>query len=316
MNPFVAQPTYKPFQFPSMVKRAEDHESLHWVEAEIDLGNDIIQWSDGTLSQAEKAHVTQILRLFTQTDVQVGQNYCDFFIPKFKNNEIRQMLMSFAAREGIHQRAYALLNDTLGFPDSEYETFLQYKEMVSKIQFAQLGDTETPSGLALTVARSVMLEGISLFGSFIMLLNYQRFGKLLGTSKIAEWSLRDETQHAEGMTDLFQELCKANPEIVDDEFKRSIYSDVRNVVYLEDKFIDLVYSGGEVEGLSACEVKEYVRYVADERLKGLGMKPQYNVDNPLPWLASVLSEGQTNFFEQRVSEYSAGGMSGDWGWDA
>jgi ribonucleoside-diphosphate reductase beta chain len=306
--------TYKPFTFPNLVQRAVDHEKIHWHEEEIDLGEDVSQWNDGTLTNAEKSHIRQILRLFTQTDAQVAQNYCDFFIPTFKNNEVRQMLLAFASREGIHQRAYALLNDTLGFPDEEYKAFLEYHEMSNKIVFAKIGDTSSPEGLARTLARAVALEGVSLFGSFVMLLNYQRFGKMKGMCKIAEWSLRDETQHAEGLSELFKEQCKAYPQVVNNSFKKAIYDDFRTVIALETEFIDLAFDGGGIEGLTSGEVKQYLMYIADERLKGLGMKPNWEVDNPLPWLDYVLSEGQTNFFEQRVSEYSVAGMKGDWGW--
>ena len=126
---------FKPFSYPWAMQYATEHEKIHWGEWELNLQDDVSQWKMGQVTEQEKNHVTQILRLFTQSDVAVGGNYCDLFIPKFKNNEIRNMLLSFANREGTHQRAYALLNDTLGFPDSEYEAFLDYKQMVEKIEF-------------------------------------------------------------------------------------------------------------------------------------------------------------------------------------
>ena len=111
------------------------HEKAHWIEEEVDLSEDVTDWKGGKMSDVEKEYVTNILRLFTQSDVAVGQNYFDQFIPKFKNNEVRNMLGSFATREGIHQRAYALLNETLGLPDSEYHAFLEYQEMADKIDY-------------------------------------------------------------------------------------------------------------------------------------------------------------------------------------
>lgn len=119
-----------------------------------------------------------------------------------------------------------------------------------------------------------------------------------------------------GMSQLFLQYCKENPQVVTDDLKTSIYDLYRQAVAAEDKFLDLVYEMGEPEGLSKEEVKTYIRYIADRRLVQLGMKPNWDIEeNPLPWLDWVLAEGQTNFFEQRVSEYSVAGMSGDWGWD-
>ena len=101
---------YKPFFNVWAMQIAEEHEKLHWHTGEVKLQEDVDQWKKGDITDEEKNHITQILRLFTQSDVQVGQNYCDLFIPKFRNHEIRNMLMSFANREGTHQRDYALLD--------------------------------------------------------------------------------------------------------------------------------------------------------------------------------------------------------------
>lgn len=307
--------TYKPFHYPEFMEAARKHELIHWHEDEIELGEDVEQWNNGSLSKEEVNQITQILRLFTQTDTQVGQNYCDLFIPVFKNNEVRCMLLSFASREGIHQRAYALLNDTLGLPDEEYRAFLEYEEMADKIEFMQENDVSTDEGIALALAQTVCNEGMSLFSAFVMLLNYQRFGKMKGMCKITEWSLRDETQHVDGMAQLFKKYCRQNKEVVTDGLKKKVYQMYRNAVELEEKFIDLVFEMGGTEGLAKEEVKQYIRYIADRRLNQLGMKANWGVkENPLPWLDWVLREGHTNFFEQRVSEYNVAGLEGDWGW--
>ena len=168
---------YKPFQYPWAIEATEEHEKIHWGTWEAELQEDVNQWKGQGLSSEEKNHITQILRLFTQTDVQVGGNYCDLFIPVFKNNEIRNMLLSFANREGTHQRAYALLNDTLGLAEREYWAFLEYEEMANKIEFMQSSSVSSKKGIGLSLAQSVCNEGMSLFSAFVMLLNYQRFGK-------------------------------------------------------------------------------------------------------------------------------------------
>ena len=308
--------TYKPFQYPWAVEMTKKHEEIHWIEDEAELSEDVQDWRT-KLTDPEKEFITQVLRLFTQSDVQVGENYHEFLIPKFKNNEIRNMLSSFATREGVHQRAYALLNDTLGLPDEEYHAFLEYKAMADKIDFMSNGDTSSHTGLALALAQSVFNEGMSLFASFVMLLNFQRFGKMKGMGTIVEWSIRDETMHVQGNAKLFREFCEEHPRIVNDELKSKIYSMALEAVKLEDRFIELAYNGHEIQGLTKEEVKQYIRHIADRRLLQLGMKPKFNAkDNPLPWLDWVLNgASHDNFFEKRVTEYSVVGMEGDWGWD-
>jgi glutaredoxin 3 len=308
--------TYKPFLYPWAVELTKKHEEIHWIEDEAELSEDIQDWRT-KLNESEKEFITQVLRLFTQSDVQVGENYHEFLIPKFKNNEVRNMLSSFASREGVHQRAYALLNDTLGLPDEEFHAFLEYKEMADKIDFMSNGDTSTQTGLALALAQSVFNEGMSLFSSFVMLLNFQRFGKMKGMGTIVEWSIRDETLHVQGNAKLFREFCVEHPRIVNDELKSKIYEMAKNAVRLEDRFIDLAYNGHEVQGLSKEEVKAYIRHIADRRLLQLGMRTKFKQkDNPLPWLDWVLNgASHDNFFEKRVTEYSVVGMEGDWGWE-
>ena len=309
--------TYKPFKYPWAVEYATEHEKLHWGEWEAKLQDDLTQWKT-KLSKQEINHITQILRLFTQSDVAVGTNYLEHYIPRFKNNEIRAMLSSFANREFVHQRSYALLNDTLGLPEEEFSAFADYEQMQEKLEFMANIDTSSYSGLAQAVARSAINEGMSLFSAFVMLINYTRFGKMRGMGEIVQWSIRDETMHAEGMTKLFRVFCEEHPRIVNDEFKEQIYGMVREAVALEDKVIDLAYEMGPIEGLTAEEVKEYIRYIADRRLIQLGLKGNYGVkENPLEWLEPLISStSHDNFFETVVTEYNADGLDGDdWGWN-
>ena len=306
--------TYKPFHYPWAVEITTRHEKVHWIEDELDLSEDVADWKSGKMSAIEKEYVTNILRLFTQSDVAVGQNYFDQFIPKFKNNEVRNMLGSFATREGIHQRAYALLNETLGLSDAEYHAFLEYQEMADKIDFMMDSDPNTQRGLGLCLAKSVFNEGVALFASFVMLLNFQRYGKMKGMGKVVEWSIRDESIHVEGVAKLFKAYCNEFPRIVDDEFKQTIYEMARQAVKLEDAFVDLAYKLGPIEGLDEKEVKKYIRYITDRRLLQLGLKTNFKVkENPLPWLEWILNGADhTNFFENRVTEYEVAGLKGKW----
>ena len=171
-------------------------------------------------------------------------------------------------------------------------------------------------GLGLALAKSVFNEGVSLFASFIMLLNFQRFGKMKGCGKIVEWSVRDESMHVEGIAHLFRAYCSENARIVDNDFKKKIYEMSTKIVELEDKFIDLAYKKGDIEGLPKKDVKEYIRYIADRRLLQLSLKPNYGVkENPLAWLDWVLNGVEhANFFENRATEYNKGTVTGNL-WD-
>lgn len=315
--------TYKPFYYPWAMEYAEKHEKIHWGTWEAKLQEDVKQWKNGGLTDQERKHITSILRIFTQSDCAVAGNYCDQFIPVFKNNEIRNMLLSFANREGTHQRAYALLNDTLGLAEEEYSSFLSFTEMREKIEFMQEtgihNDHPTLKAIGTSLAQAVCNEGMSLFSAFVMLLNYQRFGKMKGMCEIVEWSIKDETIHTEAMTKVFQTFCEENPRVVNNELKKQIYTNFTRAVQLEDALVDLIYENDENEicTLKGKDIKTYIRYLADRRLLQLGLKPIFEQkDNPLPWLDWIVSgDSFKNFFEGVVTDYNASGMTGEWGWD-
>ena len=86
------------------------------------------------------------------------------------------------------------------------------------------------------------------------------------------------------------------------------------MVELEDKFIDLAFAMGPMEGLSSNDVKKYIRYIADRRLISLGMKGIFRVKkNPLTWVEEMINAPtHTNFFENRSTDYARGATTGDW----
>lgn len=299
--------------YPEFVEITKLHEESHWHEGEVKLQQDVEDWKLGRVSEQEKRFINSVLRLFTQSDVAVGSDYYDCLIPAIRNNEARNMLGSFAGREGVHQRAYALLGDTLGFGEDFYYEFLEYKEMEEKIEFMLDMDNSTPQALAKSIAKQVLCEGVCLFASFAMLLNFQRRGLLMGMGSVNQWSVRDESLHVRGLAALFRQLIKEHPYIVTDWFKKDLYDTARELVRLEDKFIDLVFEEGGVEGITADETKQYIRSVCDYRMEQLGFKKEYGVKNPFDWLDWVLSNTKMeNFFETNTTGYSKNAMVGSY----
>lgn len=304
--------TYAP-KYGAFVEITKRHEESHWHEGEVKLQQDVEQWKNGTISDDEKYFINSILRLFTQSDVAVGSDYYDNLIPVIKNNEARNMLGSFAGREGVHQRAYALLNDTLGFGEEFYSEFLEYGEMKEKLEFMMDMKNTSHKEIAKSLAKQVLCEGVCLFASFAMLLNFSRQGKLMGMSDINQWSIRDESLHVEGLSSLFRTFIAEHPRVVSDTFKRELYDAARECIRLEDGFVDLAFSKGGISGITAEETKQYIRSVCDYRMQQLGMKPEYNVKNPFDWLDWIVSPNTIeNFFESNTTGYSKGSMKGEY----
>jgi len=305
---------YKPFNYPWAFEKYKLQQQMHWLPSEVNLADDIRDYKE-KLTVGNRKLITQIFRFFTQADVDVCAGYAQHYLPIFKQPEVRMMLVSFASMEAVHQEAYSLLLETLGFPDEEYQMFLEYKEMVDKHEYLSHFGTRNPTDLAKTMAiYSAFTEGVQLFSSFAILLNFPRHNLMKGMGQIVTWSVRDESLHVEGMTQLFRTLIKENQYVWNDELKYEIYCAAERTVELEDAFIDLCFKDAEVPDLTSEEVKEYIRYIADRRLLGLGMKKIFgSTTNPLTWLDYMLNGVEhTNFFENRATEYSKASTTGNW----
>jgi ribonucleoside-diphosphate reductase beta chain len=279
----------------------------------VPLGEDVKDWAS-KLSDEERNLLTQIFRFFTQSDVEVNDNYMERYARVFKPNEIKMMLSAFSNMETVHIAAYALLLETIGMPESEFAAFLEYEEMKAKHDYMAEFGVDSIEDILRTVAMfGAFTEGLQLFASFAMLMNFPRFNKMKGMGQIVTWSVRDESLHCEGMIKLFHAFAKEThaltPKIKDD-----IVENCRTVVAMEDKFIDLAFELGPVEGMTPDDIKKYIRYIADWRLGQLGLPKLYGVnEHPIPWLTAILNGVEhANFFEARATEYSKAATRGDW----
>lgn len=344
-----ARQNFQPFEYQWAFEAFKVHEEMHWLPNEATaLPHDIDDYKN-KLTDEERSLVTQILRFFTQTDIDVANGYTKVYMPKFKKPELLMAMASFAAREAVHVFAYSQVVDTLGFGEGEYTKFMDYAEMRDKHEF--LWDTpfeirkdwdKNPSeyklipmcvvqggrdagfkdekieeifNLAYGLAKfSAFAEGLQLFSSFAMLLNFKRFGLMKGMGSIVAWSVRDESLHVETMIRVFNELTKDYPWLWTKQFRSMLQDLAKQMVELEFKFIDLAYRNEqdgsliELRGLPKDDIKNFVRLTADQRLEQLGVEKIYNVDkNPIPWFnILVAGDEHANFFEQRGTAYAKG----------
>jgi ribonucleoside-diphosphate reductase beta chain len=315
MSLLSAEPIFKPFHYPWAYDAWKMQQQIHWLPEEVPMGDDVQDWKK-KLTEQERHLLTQIFRFFTQADIEVNNCYMKNYARIFKPTEIQMMLSAFSNMETIHIDAYSHLLDTLGIPEVEYQAFMKYKEMKDKYDYMQGFNVDTKMDIAKTLAVfGAFTEGLQLFASFAMLLNFQRFGKMKGMGQIVAWSVRDETLHTISIIKLFKTFISENPEIWNKELQDFLYQACKDIVEHEDAFIDLAFRfEGAIEGMTDNNVKSYIRFIADRRLNQLGLKSIYNIPkNPLPWLDEILNAPEhTNFFENRVTEYAKSATEGSW----
>ena len=313
MSLLEARNSYKPFEYPWAYDFWKRQQQIHWMPEEVPLGEDCRDWAQN-ISEHERNLLTQIFRFFTQADVEVQDCYHDKYSRVFKPTEIKMMLAAFSNMETVHIAAYSHLLDTIGMPESEYSAFLEYEEMSDKHNYMHQFSVDTDEDIARTLAMfGGFTEGLQLFASFAMLMNFPRFNKMKGMGQIVSWSVRDESLHCEGIIKMFHTFCEER-NCLTKAVKEDIIDICQKTVRLEDAFIDLAFEMGPVNGMSAKEIKRYIRYIADWRLKQLGLQEIYMIeDHPLPWLTPLLNGVEhANFFETRATEYSKGATTGNW----
>ncbi len=314
MSLLSASPVYKPFKYPWAYDAWLQQQRIHWLPEEVPLADDVSDWNR-KLTKSERNLLAQIFRFFTQSDIEVNNCYMKHYSQVFQPTEVQMMLAAFSNMETVHVAAYSHLLDTIGMPEVEYQAFLQIKEMKDKYDYMQKFNTKTKIDIAKTLAIfGGFTEGLQLFATFAILLNFPRFNKMKGMGQIVTWSARDESLHTESIIKLFNTFVAENPDIDNEELKRDLYVACNTMIEHEDAFIDRAFELGSVEGLRGEEVKKYIRYIADIRLNQLKLQPIYHIaQNPLPWMDEMLNAVEhTNFFENRATEYSKASTKGTW----
>lgn len=321
MSIFVESKSYRPFVYPWAVEAAKKHAiDMSWDVHQLELQDDLRQYNTaGGLATPTVSHLTNkyiidtSLLVFTELDRTVACGYIEL-LQYVKNNEIKNLLLTFASREVVHQRAYAIAAETFGFSDAQWVAFQSYKAMRDKLDVmgerALTGRDEYKACVKLAVI--LLGEGIGLFAAFMYLLNQKRSGIMMGFNDVNQWSLNDEQDHVENNIKI---LFAAMEDLTVEE-KSSLFAFIKELIarYVEAEhhFIDLLTEKGDAEDLTKEDAKEHIVFLGEYREYQLGLRDASTVRrNPVEWMEWMLSAGRhDNFFEKRVSEYTHGGLKG------
>ena len=306
--------TFKPFEYEKAYDFWVLQQMSHWNHLEISMNADMADWKD-KLSETEREVVGRTLKGFVQSEV-VIQDYWSTKVSRwFKKPEIQGMAVTFSAMESIHQFSYAYLQETLGLED--FDAFLHEPSAKAKIDRLLVTKGKTKEEIARSLAIfSGFTEGVNLFSSFAILLSFSRFNKLKGVGQIIRYSIRDENLHSFAGCWLFREFIKEYPEVWTEDLKEEIYEAARETVKLEDDFINQSFALGDIESICSKDLKAYIRYRTNSKLKELGLSTLYrNIDKQrlqnLEWF-SVLASGNEfqDFFAGNSTAYKKGSL--DW----
>lgn len=306
------RPSYSPFEYPKAYEYWELQQKSHWLPNEVNMSSDINDWKV-TLSETEKNVIGHILKGFTQSEVFIQEYWGQMIGKWFKKPEIQMMAAAFSSMESVHAVSYALLDSSLGLED--FDAFLHEPTAKAKIDRLITTKGKNKEEIAKSLAIfSAFNEGVNLFSSFAVLLNFSRFNKLKGVGQIIAYSIKDESLHSDAGCWLFRTLISEFPDLMSEQLKSDLYDAARLTVELEDDFIAKAFSFGEIEGIAEKEIKNFIRFRTNTKLNDLGLKKLWkNIDKELlskmEWF-DVLSAGtnHSDFFASRVSDYSRGAI--------
>ena len=311
---------YKPFEYQEAADYWLKQQQAHWIHTEVPMMSDLADWNSN-LNETEKNIIGSILKGFAQTETVVNDYWTQLVTKWFRKPEIIAMATTFGAFETIHAEAYSLLNETLGLDN--FDEFMEDEATMAKIEaLTSIRDSFTGEKDVHEIAKSLAIfsaftEGVNLFSSFAVLLSFKMRNKLKGVGQIVEWSIRDESLHSEAGCWLFRTLIKENPELKTPELEAAINEAALLSLQLELNFIKKCYELGDLEGCSQYDLEHFIKNRVNTKLADLGYKGiiseiDMTAVERMKWFDHLSGGKQhTDFFANRVTNYSKGNMNWD-----
>ena len=310
MSLFTPRVAYKPFEYPEYytegwLKQAQ----AFWLHTEIPMSGDLKDWNEN-LTPEEKNLVGNILLGFAQTECAVSDYWTQKVVSWFPKHEIQQMAMIFGSQETVHAVAYSYLNETLGLED--YEAFLQDKATMDRFDNLVAYDGSDSKGIARSLAVfSAFAEGVSLYSAFAILYSFQLRNLLKGVGQQMKWSVRDESLHSKMGCQLFRHMCAEDDTLLE-HCREDILDAAKTMLHAEENYIDKMFEMGDIEGIKASDLKQFIRKRLNEKLYELGYTDYgtyFTFDRAgakkLDWFYHLTGgTNHTDFFVIRPTDYS------------
>ena len=310
MGLFDERIAYKPFDYPEYytegwLKQAQ----AFWLHTEISMQSDIKDWNE-RLDEKEKNLVGNILLGFAQTECAVSDYWTQKVVSWFPKHEIKQMAMMFGSQETVHAVAYSYLNETLKLED--YEAFLHEPATARRFDNLVAYDGTNSVGIGTSLAIfSAFAEGVSLYSAFAVLYSFQLRNLLKGIGQQMKWSVRDESLHSKMGCQLFRHMCQEDDTLLD-ACRQNVTESASTMVKLEEDYIDKMFEMGDIEGIKAHDLKQFIRKRTNEKLAELGyidLGSYFSYDEKaatnLNWFYHLTGGvTHTDFFAIRPTDYS------------
>ncbi|WP_413299133.1 ribonucleotide-diphosphate reductase subunit beta [Bacillus sp. 1P10SD] len=298
--------------YPQMYDLYQTLLSNFWKAQEINMQDDIKQWDQ--LSLTEKDVFLRINTQLASLDSLQTPTMCQV-MDYVSDSSMKAIFAVIAQQEAVHNESYSYILSSLvplseqndRFNQAKSDPIVQRRNQLILYSYECFRENPTPQNLFKLGVNSINLEGIYFYAGFAFFYYLAGQQKMLKTSTMISYIQRDEMQHAYFMAQFLRILLTENPELNNDSNIDYIYQAVGQAVELEKEWARVIFQ--EIDGININQYEEYTEYLANKRLRQLGLQNLYvDRSNPMPWIHvfsdEMMNETKSDFFEQKSRTYA------------
>lgn len=309
--------TLRPMKYPDFYEMYRNAIKNTWTVEEVDFSSDVNDLRS-KMSPAERHLINRLVAFFATGDSIVANNLVLNLYKHINSPEARMYLSRQLYEEALHVQFYLTLLDTYIPDHAEREQAFAAVEQIPSIKkkaefclkwidtIGDLDRLETKEDrkkfLLNLICFASCIEGLFFFAAFSYVYFLRSKGLLHGLASGTNWVFRDESAHMAFAFEVVKKVRTEEPDLFDENLTREIATMLDEAVECELQFAEDVLALG-VAGLSLADMRQYLEFIADQRLAMLGLPKIYKSKNPFSFMDLQDVQELTNFFERRVAAY-------------
>jgi ribonucleoside-diphosphate reductase beta chain len=312
--------TLRPMKYPMFFDMYKAAIKNTWTVEEVDFQHDLPDLR-ARLTPAERHLINRLVAFFATGDTIVSNNLVLNLYKHINAPEARLYLSRQLYEEALHVEFYLTLLDTYlpdpkertaafaaveNIPSIKRKAEFMFKWIDSINSLDQADTVEKRRQFLLNlICFASCIEGLFFFAAFAYVYFLRSKGLLNGLAGGTNWVFRDESMHINFANEVIRTVRKEEPQLFDAKMAQDVVQMIKDAIECEMAFAEDVLGFG-VAGLSARDMREYLQFVADQRLRALDLPPVFNSKNPFGFMELQDVQELANFFERRVSAYQVG----------
>ncbi|MDR0663926.1 MAG: ribonucleotide-diphosphate reductase subunit beta [Helicobacteraceae bacterium] len=287
-----------------------------WFPKEVDMTQDAKDYK--ALRPEEKRMYDLVLsQLIFMDSIQTNQLQ-DNINPFITAPEINVLVARQSFEEALHSSSYAVMVESISENTEEIydmwrkDALLYKKNSYIASVYDSLVNNPTDEMKVLAMYAVQILEGVYFYSGFTAMYALARDNKMLGSAQMIRFIQRDEISHLLMFQNMLNSLRKERPDLFTKELEDKAYQMFDEATKLEIEWGQHI-TANSILGFTDQIIDQYIKYLTDNRLKAVQLKPLYNAQHPIKWVDkfSQFNDQKSNFFEATVSNYSKGSITFD-----